>query len=120
MSPLYSYVGLGITISGGQKARISLARAMYAGCGVVLLDDPLSALDTVVGNWVFQHAVCEMAKRLAVVMSTHQQQARSIETRIHCRHVCVGTAQVLTLQAQPWIGHTHTRVGLGLVGWLVR
>lgn len=69
---------IGTTISGGQKARISLARAMYSSCDVVLLDDPLSALDTVVGNWAFQRAVCEMAKRSAVVMSTHQRQASSI------------------------------------------
>eukprot|EP00904_Undaria_pinnatifida_P012168 jgi/Undpi1/8081/HiC_scaffold_24.g10553.m1 len=64
----------GITVSGGQKARISLARAMYSECGVVLLDDPLSALDNIVGNWVFKRAVCEMARDAAVVMTTHQQQ----------------------------------------------
>ncbi len=32
-------------MSGGQKQRISLARASYANADVVLLDDPLSALD---------------------------------------------------------------------------
>ncbi|CBN74323.1 similar to canalicular multispecific organic anion transporter [Ectocarpus siliculosus] len=64
----------GITVSGGQKARIALARAMYSRCYVVLLDDPLSALDNIVGGWVFRRAVLEMARDAAVVMTTHQPQ----------------------------------------------
>ena len=35
----------GITVSGGQKARLSLARAVYSRADVVILDDPLSAVD---------------------------------------------------------------------------
>ena len=43
----------GVNLSGGQKQRISLARAIYSDCDVVLLDDPLSALDNKVGQAVF-------------------------------------------------------------------
>ena len=39
-----------MTLSGGQKARVALARALYADADVYLLDDPLSAVDTSVGN----------------------------------------------------------------------
>ncbi len=42
----------GVNVSGGQKQRISLARASYANTDVVLLDDPLSALDARVRRWL--------------------------------------------------------------------
>lgn len=47
----------GINLSGGQKQRISLARAVYSQSDVYLLDDPLSALDPVVGSRVFKDVI---------------------------------------------------------------
>ncbi|XP_077497298.1 multidrug resistance protein mrp-7-like isoform X2 [Amblyomma americanum] len=44
----------GTNLSGGQKQRISLARAVYSNSDVYLFDDPLSALDPVVGNNIFR------------------------------------------------------------------
>ena len=40
----------GVNVSGGQKQRISVARAVYSGADIVLLDDPLSALDAKVSS----------------------------------------------------------------------
>ena len=40
----------GVQLSGGQRARVSLARAVYGEEDVVLLDDPLSAVDTKCGH----------------------------------------------------------------------
>lgn len=40
----------GLNVSGGQKQRISIARAVYSDADVILLDDPLSALDSKVRN----------------------------------------------------------------------
>ena len=45
----------GINLSGGQKARISLARAVYSEAEVVVMDDPISALDANVKKKIFKH-----------------------------------------------------------------
>ena len=45
----------GINLSGGQKARISLARAVYANNDIILMDDPISALDSHVKYKIFDH-----------------------------------------------------------------
>ena len=47
----------GITISGGQKARISLARAVYSDADIYLLDDPLSAVDPDVATKIFKKCI---------------------------------------------------------------
>ncbi|KAJ7827858.1 multidrug resistance-associated ABC transporter [Mycena olivaceomarginata] len=47
----------GINVSGGQKARISLARAAYSDTDIVLLDDPLSAVDSFVGKAILEDCI---------------------------------------------------------------
>jgi ABC-type multidrug transport system fused ATPase/permease subunit len=47
----------GISLSGGQKARVALARAVYARADVYLLDDPLSAVDEHVGKHLTDHVL---------------------------------------------------------------
>ena len=46
-----------ILILGGQKLRVSLARAVYADADLYLLDDPLSAVDAHVGQHIFSHVI---------------------------------------------------------------
>ncbi|CAD8191327.1 unnamed protein product [Paramecium octaurelia] len=61
----------GINLSGGQKARISLARAIYSGAQILLLDDPLSALDVHVGNFIMKECFLKHLSSKTRVLSTH-------------------------------------------------
>jgi len=62
----------GITLSGGQKARISLARAVYTNRDIILLDDPLSAVDSEVSETIFNHCIKSLLKEKTVILATHQ------------------------------------------------
>ncbi|KAG5478807.1 hypothetical protein CUR178_05386 [Leishmania enriettii] len=62
----------GVNLSGGQKARVSLARAVYANRDVYLLDDPLSALDAHVGERVVEECLLGALAGKTRVLATHQ------------------------------------------------
>lgn len=47
----------GISLSGGQKARVALARAVYARADIYLLDDVLSAVDSHVGRHIIDNVL---------------------------------------------------------------
>ncbi|KAK6334206.1 hypothetical protein TWF696_002707 [Orbilia brochopaga] len=62
----------GITVSGGQKQRLNIARAIYHNSDIILLDDPLSAVDAHVGRHMFNEAINGLLKGKCRVLATHQ------------------------------------------------
>ncbi|XP_049530637.1 ATP-binding cassette subfamily C member 4 [Anopheles darlingi] len=64
----------GISLSGGQKARVNLARAVYRRADIYLLDDPLSAVDTHVGAHIYERCIGELLAKHVCVLVTHQLQ----------------------------------------------
>lgn len=61
----------GINLSGGQKARISLARAVYADTDIIMMDDPISALDANVRKKIFTKVIVGMLKEKTRILVTH-------------------------------------------------
>ncbi|XP_047107556.1 ATP-binding cassette sub-family C member 4-like [Schistocerca piceifrons] len=64
----------GISLSGGQRARINLARAVYRNADIYLLDDPLSAVDTHVGKHLFDECINSYLANKTRILVTHQLQ----------------------------------------------
>ncbi|KRX46631.1 Multidrug resistance-associated protein 1 [Trichinella murrelli] len=63
----------GVNLSGGQRQRISLARAVYQNADIYLLDDPLSAVDSHVGQHIFENIISNngLLKNKTRVFVTH-------------------------------------------------
>jgi ABC-type multidrug transport system fused ATPase/permease subunit len=62
----------GISLSGGQKWRLTLARAFYSRAGILILDDVFSALDAHVGKHIYDYALMgELAEGRTRILATH-------------------------------------------------
>ncbi|BGO90746.1 hypothetical protein NBRC10512v2_002998 [Rhodotorula toruloides] len=61
----------GVTLSGGQKQRVNIARTLYYPADIVLLDDPLSAVDAHVGKALFDNAICGSLAGKTRILVTH-------------------------------------------------
>ncbi|KAL1509095.1 hypothetical protein ABEB36_003889 [Hypothenemus hampei] len=72
----------GMTLSGGQKARLALARAVYQDKSVYLLDDIFSAVDRKVAKHIFQHCILGILKDKTRILCTHQIQFLAYADRI--------------------------------------
>ncbi|KAE9991311.1 hypothetical protein EG327_000152 [Venturia inaequalis] len=62
----------GINLSGGQRWRITLARALYSRAGILVLDDIFSAVDAHVGKHIFENALTgDICKGRTRILVTH-------------------------------------------------
>ncbi|KAL9182396.1 hypothetical protein ACHAXT_013048 [Thalassiosira profunda] len=88
----------GVQLSGGQRARIALARAFYRDADILLLDDPLSAVDSRVGRLLFYSAIQDLGfkRGKCVVLVTHQHQFIANSRCLYMaggRITCIGSYQ---------------------------
>ena len=72
----------GLNLSGGQKARISIARAIYTNSEIYIFDDPLSALDAYVGMNLFKGVFNEYLKDKTFIITTHALQYLNFFDRV--------------------------------------
>ncbi|CAF1560439.1 unnamed protein product, partial [Rotaria sordida] len=72
----------GVMLSGGQKARVNMARALYRNADIYLLDDPLSAVDVKVAKHLFQRSIKNDLANKICILVTHQIQFLQDATKI--------------------------------------
>ncbi|XP_063783292.1 cystic fibrosis transmembrane conductance regulator [Pseudophryne corroboree] len=70
----------GITLSGGQRARISLARAVYKDADLYLLDSPFSYLDLFTEKEIFESCICKlMANKTRILVTSKLEQLKKAD-----------------------------------------
>ncbi|CAF3773412.1 unnamed protein product [Rotaria sp. Silwood1] len=72
----------GVMLSGGQKARVNMARALYHDADIYLLDDPLSAVDAKVSKHLFDKSIKNYLRNKICILVTHQIQFLQDATKI--------------------------------------
>eukprot|EP00939_MAST-03C_sp_MAST-3C-sp1_P000360 g360.t1 len=90
----------GVTLSGGQKSRLGLARAIYSDPEVLILDDPLSAVDSVVAKKIFERTVMSSAKIAigGVENEDGLKKTRTIVMALNQLHLCPYFDEVVVLR----------------------
>jgi ABC-type multidrug transport system fused ATPase/permease subunit len=74
----------GVNMSGGQKQRLNIARALYSGGDVYIFDDPLSAVDSHVGEHIFEQCFVRYLASTTRILVTHK-----IDILPRCDHIIV-------------------------------
>jgi ABC-type multidrug transport system fused ATPase/permease subunit len=72
----------GVNLSGGQKHRISLARAVFSDADIYLLDSPLSAVDSKVGKFIFKNCLRGLLSGKTRILVTHNTEHAAKADRV--------------------------------------
>jgi ABC-type multidrug transport system fused ATPase/permease subunit len=95
----------GINLSGGQRQRVALARVLYRGADVYLLDDPLSALDPSVANHVFRSMIRGEMTGSTRVLVSHRLEYALMADRV----IVMGDGQVQEVGTPAELSRAGTR-----------
>ncbi|KDQ21679.1 hypothetical protein BOTBODRAFT_26106 [Botryobasidium botryosum FD-172 SS1] len=102
----------GVNLSGGQKARVSLARAVYSRASILLLDDVLSAVDAHTAHHIYNECLKGplLAGRTVILVSHHVQLCAA------------GASYIVALDngRLEYAGNSDDFVASGIMGGLVR
>ena len=68
----HTFIGeKGLNLSGGQRARVALARAVYADADILVLDDIFAALDAIVAKSIFVRCILNLCRYKTRIIVTH-------------------------------------------------
>jgi ATP-binding cassette subfamily C (CFTR/MRP) protein 4 len=101
----------GVNLSGGQKARISLARALYTDADLYLLDDPLAAVDPKVARKIFDQCIGPQSllrekTRILITHQTHfliEADQTILLTNGHIEHFVIDESSTTTTENDSFV-----------------
>ncbi|DAZ94951.1 TPA: hypothetical protein N0F65_000330 [Lagenidium giganteum] len=85
----------GFQLSGGQKARVALARACYADADLYVLDAPLASVDPRIQSEIFQNMFLGLLRTKTVIVATHNKEIATSGFVDRVLHVDKGTVRVV-------------------------
>ena len=85
----------GASLSGGQRARVSLARAVYINADIYLLDDPLSGVDPQVSQQIFEECILGILQKCPRIFVTHSPRQLK-----EAHHVLIITGGIIANQGK--------------------
>ncbi|CAG9466337.1 unnamed protein product [Pedinophyceae sp. YPF-701] len=107
----------GVTLSGGQRKRIALARALYSEADTFLIDDILAAVDAKVANWIFEKTILVLLRAgKTVLLCTHTTRplaSADLVVELEAGRVVKVTSSAA---AVPWAHASHDSRLEGAVG----
>ena len=86
----------GVNLSGGQKQRVAFARAAYSNRDIVIMDDPLSAVDAHVSRALMEECILKLMAGKTRLLVTHQ-----IQYLCHCQHVIEMGDRCINFMGEP-------------------
>ncbi|KAJ7091800.1 P-loop containing nucleoside triphosphate hydrolase protein [Mycena epipterygia] len=99
----------GLTLSGGQKARVALARAVYSHASILLLDDVLAALDVHTSVWIVRNCLSgDLLVGRTVILVTHNVDITA-PIAVYCVNVRNGTVWDQGLVSEVMAANKHLR-----------